>query len=286
MATLKEISDNIISALSPKYGQREAQWILRIIFEQLKNYSTVDLIIRKDEPISDFISTKINAILERLLNNEPIQYIFSSARFCGHTLKVTPATLIPRPETEELVDLIIKNHPQPDLRILDVGTGSGCIACALARGLKFPIIDAIDLSEKALDVARENASNLKVKINFATQDALSLPDESSPIYDIIVSNPPYIADKEQSTMQPNVLKYEPWTALFVPDNDPLKFYRAIAIYGSTALKPGGYLYFEINPMFSMEMRDLMLSLNYDDINIIPDMQGNNRILSAIKPTTR
>lgn len=283
MATVKEISDNIISTLSPKYGQRESQWISRIIFEQLKNYSTVDLIIRKDEPISDFISTKINAILERLLNNEPIQYIFSSARFCGHTFKVTPSTLIPRPETEELVDFIIKNHSQSDLRVLDVGTGSGCIACALARGLKFPTIDAIDLSEKALEVARENASNLKVKINFATRDALSLPQESTPVYDIIVSNPPYIADMEQRTMQPNVLQYEPWSALFVPDNDPLKFYRAIAVYASTALKPGGYIYFEINPIFSAEMRDLMHNLNYDNINILPDMQGNNRILWAIKP---
>lgn len=283
MATVKETFDRIISRLAPKYGHREAQWMARTIFEHIKGYKQVDLIIRDNEILSDFILNSIDNAVNQLVNDIPIQYIFGSAQFCGHDFIVSKDTLIPRPETEELVDFIIKeNHKKADLKILDVGTGSGCIAISLARALRFPIIDAIDISTNALKIAQENAKSLNVKINFRCQDALHLQPESYPVYDIIVSNPPYIADNERITMPANVLLHEPHKALFVPDNDPVCFYRAIAAYGTTALKPGGLLYFEINPLYTNELMSIMNSLEYDSINIIKDMQQKDRILTAIK----
>ncbi len=285
MTTVKESFDNIIFRLAPKYGHREAQWMARIIFEHIKGYNQVDLIIRENEILSDYILNSINIIIDQLNKDIPIQYIFGFAPFCGHNFFVSKDTLIPRPETEELVDLIVtENHQTTDLRILDIGTGSGCIAISLARALRFPIIDAIDICHNALKIAQENAKALKVKINFRHQDALHLQSEPEPVYDIIVSNPPYIADHERQTMDANVLLHEPHKALFVPDNDPICFYRAIAGYGATALKPGGRLYFEINPIYTREMIAMMNDFKYDSINIIKDMQQNDRILTAIKHT--
>lgn len=282
MATLKEICDIISSKLVIKYGQRETQWLIRIIFEELKSYTPTDLILHKDEEISDYIQSKVEAIITRLSKGEPIQYIFGKTHFHGHIFHVTEATLIPRPETEELVDLIIKINNQPDLRIIDIGTGSGCIAISLARALKFPIIDAIDISKDAIDIASQNAKALNAKINFCLKDALSLAPEPKPIYDIVVSNPPYIAMHEQKLMDDNVLLYEPHTALFVPDNDPLKFYKAITIYASSALKDNGQIYFEINPLYATEMKSMMRSFGFIDIDIIKDMQGKNRFVCATK----
>lgn len=282
MATLKEICDDISSKLITKYGQRETQWLIRIIFEELKSYTPTDLILRKDEEISDYIQSKVEATTSRLSKGEPIQYIFGNAHFHGHIFHVSEATLIPRPETEELVDLIIKKNNQPDLRIIDIGTGSGCIAISLARALKFPIIDAIDISKDAIDIAIQNAKALNAKINYYLKDALSLTPEPKPIYDIIVSNPPYIAMHEQKLIDDNVLLYEPHTALFVPDNDPLMFYRAITIYASSALKDKGQIYFEINPLYVTEMKSMMLSYGFTNINIIKDMHGKDRFVCATK----
>jgi release factor glutamine methyltransferase len=217
------------------------------------------------------------------LKNEPIQYIFGSARFYGNSLKVTHATLIPRPETEELVALIDKENRETDLRVLDVGTGSGCIAITLARVLRFPIVDAIDISEDALAVAQENAQSLRVNVNFKKGDALAMEMPKTPIYDIIVSNPPYIADKEREDMSQNVLQYEPHTALFVPDNDPLRFYRAIGDYGTKALKGGGRLYFEINPLYVEEMRAMLDAMGYKEIRVVRDLPGKERMMVAVKP---
>lgn len=278
-STIQKIKDT----LSPLYSKGEIQNIIRIIFENLKNYSQVDIIMNRDEILSDYIKQKIDVILKRLLNREPIQYIFSEAYFQGMTLKVSPDTLIPRPETEELVDIIIKENNHSDLRILDIGTGSGAIAIALARALRFPVVDAIDISSRAIDIAKENAISLKVKINFMIKDILSIENPPENIYDIIVSNPPYITNEEKTSMEVNVLDYEPHSALFVPDNEPLLFYTAISSYAKQALKPGGRIYFEINNKFGKETANLLSDCGFTSVNITKDMYGLDRFVSAIKP---
>lgn len=281
--TLKQIVDVVTHRLAGIYGQREAQWMVRIILENVNGYSPVDVVLHREEVLSDFIVGKIEDVTNRLLKNEPIQYIFGSARFYGNSFKVTSATLIPRPETEELVALIDKENRDTDLRVLDVGTGSGCIAVTLARVLRFPIVEAIDISEDALAVAQENAQSLRVKVNFKKGDALAMEKPKTPIYDIIVSNPPYIADKEREDMSQNVLQYEPHSALFVSDNDPLCFYRAIGDYGTKALKSGGRLYFEINPLYVEEMRAMLDAMGYKEIRVVRDLPGKERIMAAVKP---
>lgn len=273
----------IKEVLSPLYSTGEIKNIIRIIFENIKNYSQVDIIMNQDEIFSQFIKDKVDMILKRLVNHEPIQYIFNEAYFQGLTLKVTPDTLIPRPETEELIDIIVKENNQSDLHVLDIGTGSGAIAIALAKSLKFPIVDAIDISQKAIDIAQENAKAHKVKINFIMNDILSAEIPTNSVYDIIVSNPPYITLREKDSMEPNVLDYEPHTALFVPDNDPLMFYRAITHYAVYALNPGGRIYFEINSLYGKETAKLLSDNNFIDVDIIKDMYGLDRFVSAAKP---
>lgn len=265
------------------FTQGEIKNIIRIIFEKLKGYSQVDIIMHHDEELSDFIKSKIDSVLERLLRHEPIQYIFNEAYFQGLHLKVTPHTLIPRPETEELVDIIVKENSDSDLRVLDIGTGSGAIAIALARSLRFPIVDAIDISQEALNTAEENAKLLKTKVNFFKKDILNVDNHDNEIYDIIVSNPPYITEHEKTDMEQNVLDYEPHTALFVPDNDPLLFYRAITLYSVKALKPGGRIYFEINSRFGKETAKLLSDNGFTNTMVIKDMYGLDRFVSATKP---
>lgn len=279
---MKETLQHIKDSLSPIFSQREIKSLIKIIFENLKGYSQVDLIMHSDDELSDYIKNKIDKILSRLLNNEPIQYILGEAYFQGFHLKVTPATLIPRPETEQLVDIIIRENSRPDLRILDIGTGSGAIAIALARALPFPQIDAIDISNEALIVAKENAKTIKANINFILKDILNEPAPHEPLYDIIVSNPPYITLKERAHMESNVLDYEPHSALFVPDSDPLLFYRTIAKYADKALSHGGRLYFEINRDYGKETAELLSNYGFEDISIEKDMYANDRFVSATK----
>lgn len=280
---LEESRRNIISRLAEIYPRSEAEWMARIIFRQLKGYSQVDLIMKADIQVSDFIEKKIDAIVERLLRHEPIQYIFGETQFYGLNLKVSPATLIPRPETEELVEMIVCDADgRSDLRVLDLCTGSGCIAVALARNLRFPRVDAIDISQDAIEVAEENAALTKTHIGFRCADALNLslsPDS----YDIIVSNPPYITDRERTAMDANVLHYEPALALFVPDSDPLRFYRAIARSARSALRTGGRLYFELNPLYAEQLAAEMTTDGWTDVSLHRDMQGLYRFLSATSP---
>lgn len=282
--TLHECVTGAECRLRSVYPDSEARWMVRIIFSQLKNYTQVDLIVKADEEVSDFIAGKVDAIVSRLLDHEPIQYIFGSATFYGITLKVTPDTLIPRPETEELVDMIVRRADgRTDLHVTDLCTGSGCIAIALARNLRFPHVTAVDISDKALAVARENAALTKTRIRFVEADVLNLDAPPEATDDIIVSNPPYIAMSESASMDRNVLDYEPALALFVPDSDPLKFYAAISSYALKALKTGGQLYFEINPLFADRLRDEMAGAGWADIDIICDMQKQKRFLSATRP---
>lgn len=282
--TLGACADKARLALEPKYGPGEARALTRIMFEELNGYTPVDLVIRKDMPVTSWLERHVTDTVDRLLNNEPIQYIFGRARFHGLELKVTHDTLIPRPETAELVDLIAdRSERHPDLRVLDMCTGSGCIAIALSRELPFSMADAADISDKALDVARENARDLHADIRIFHADALHLTPLPSPVYDIVASNPPYIADNERGSMPENVLKHEPHAALFVPDSDPLVFYKAIARFCLSALKPGGILWFEINPLYASELSSFLQKAGYGDVDVQLDSQGRKRFISAVKP---
>ena len=281
--TLLEKNREIKRRLTLVVGEREAYWMARDIIDDILGYSEVELLIKGNEVLSDFVIGKIDSVVERVERGEPLQYVLGWARFEGNRYMVTPDTLIPRPETQELVDIIISRHgEEKDLRVMDVGTGSGCIAISLARGLKFAQVSAIDISQQTLEVARENAKMLKTRVNFECRDALSLTPKRGEKYDIIVSNPPYIAEYERKDMEHSVLDYEPSTALFVPNDDPLRFYRAIASFAVEALSQDGHIYYEINPLFATEMLEMMRGMGYNDIEIINDMQGRKRMLCARK----
>lgn len=282
--TLKECLDGAVAALAAQYGDGEARWLVRIVIEHVKGYSPVDVALKRDEPVSDFVSGKIDAVVRRLLDGEPVQYIFGDTYWHGMELKVTPDVLIPRPETAELVDMIANdNRGRKDLRVLDVGTGSGCIAIALSRWLDFPRVTAIDVSLAALKVAMENAVSLKADVTFLHEDILAVLPPARPQFDIIVSNPPYIVDSERDEMEKNVLEHEPQGALFVPDDDPLKFYHAIARYATGALVGGGRLYFELNPLFADRLKnELEDSGEWENVIVSLDMQRRQRFLTATR----
>ncbi|MCM1450265.1 MAG: peptide chain release factor N(5)-glutamine methyltransferase [Clostridiales bacterium] len=271
-------------ALVPLYGDREAGWIVRALIEDVMGWSTTDIILNGEYELNDYTVERLDKMTSRVTAGEPVQYVTGIAPFYGMQFKVNPAVLIPRPETAELVDLIVKDYGTcSDLSVLDCGTGSGCIAIALARNLPFAQVVAIDKSTAALEVARDNASRLKVKVDFREFDILSLPaltDESR--YDIIVSNPPYIARHEEESMSSTVKDYEPSMALFVPDDDPLRFYHPILEYATYALKPGGKLYFEINPLYVEPLMNMLSS--FDDTESLRDSQGNTRFVTARRPT--
>ena len=276
---LKEAIEQLRAGLAGLFEPQELQAMIRVICEDVFNYDQVDVALRQESELPDFASERIADIIARLRRHEPLQYIVGSARFHGHRFKVTPAVLIPRPETEQLVDLIIDENPGSDLRVLDIGTGSGCIAISLARALKFAQVDALDVSRDALAVARENAAALKVKVRFFESDILSPQPPGR--YDIIVSNPPYVCWSESEAMERNVKDYEPGQALFVPDNDPLLFYKAIVPYAAQSLERGGRLYLEINQRFGNEVKRLLEDNGFDEVRIIEDTFCKVRFAAAI-----
>lgn len=276
---LKEAIEQLKNGLAGVAEPDEVQAMIRIICEDVFNYDQVDVALRQESELPAFAPERIADIIARLRRHEPLQYVVGHARFHGHQFKVTPAVLIPRPETEQLVDLIIDENPGSDLRVLDMGTGSGCIAISLARALKFAQVDALDVSRDALAVARENATALKVKVRFFESDMLSPQPPGR--YDIIVSNPPYVCWSEREAMDRNVKDYEPGQALFVPDNDPLLFYKAIVPYAAQSLERGGHLYLEINQRFGNEVRELLQDGGFDEVRIIDDSYGKVRFAAAI-----
>jgi len=276
--------------LANTYDTGEAKAIARMLYEVRYGLSLSDLLMGRD---ADVPQQELQQLAERLEQNEPIQYVLGQTDFCGRTFKVSPAVLIPRPETEELCRWVEEEvrgkraelrgerlEVKEELSILDIGTGSGCIAVTLAAELPGAKVTAWDVSEDALLVARENALLNGVNVDFELRDALLATTASQPLSNIIISNPPYICNKERSAMEPNVLEHEPHTALFVPDDDPLLFYRAIARYGATALKPGGWLYFEINPLYAEELYNLFSMMSYHDIELRHDQYGKQRMIRA------
>ena len=261
-------------------SEAEGEAAARIVLEDVAGYDRKYLFMYPDRELLDETRQRIQAVVDRIKAGEPVQYAVGRARFMGMDFKVTPDVLIPRPETEGLCDMIVRDADgRSDLRVLDIGTGSGCIAVSLARALPFAQVDAMDVSPAALAVARENAQQLGAKVNFIQDDILTAKAPEA-YYDIIVSNPPYVCQSEKADMDERVSDREPALALFVPDDDPLKFYRAICRYASRGLKPGGLLYFEINSRFPEEMRRLMEDEGFTDVDVTRDYKGNYRFASG------
>lgn len=279
---------DLYTRLETLYDTREAQAIVRTILEIRFEMSYTDIVCGKVNELSADKEKELEEIMRRLENGEPLQYILGEAEFAGRTFHVEPGVLIPRPETAELCRLIVDDikaiHKDTEpIVITDVGTGSGCIAITLSFELLNSKVRAYDISTKALEIAKKNAELLGADVDFEIQDALRLEPKSvdDKFMHIIVSNPPYIAEKEKEEMCKNVLDYEPSLALFVSDEDPLIFYRSIAEYGVKNLKDGDRIYYEINPIYAQEMVELMESLGYRDIKIANDLYGKQRMLRAI-----
>ena len=282
---MKESVMEMRRRLEPIYGKDESRAMIREIFRVLKGWDATEFIIRltDDYPLSDYIRSKIEDILGRLERHEPLQYILGEAHFYGLDLHVEPGVLIPRPETEELVRVIAADNPSSDLRVVDLGTGSGAIAIALSRYMSFPEITAIDLSPKTIEVATDNVKALKCNGIRVVQGDMTKWSPKSASLDVVVSNPPYVDESEKAGMEANVRDYEPAEALFVPDSDPLKFYRAIAPEALEGLKPGGRLYFEINPRHADELKAMLAHDGFTNVELWRDAQGAYRYIKAQKP---
>jgi release factor glutamine methyltransferase len=277
---IKEYKKPFTETLTPIHGAEEAESFFNIALEEITGLRRVDLIMNPDSVLTDSQKEQWDDVLGQLLEQKPIQYIFGKAHFYGLELKVTENTLIPRPETEELVEWIIhENKNRQDISILDIGTGSGCIAISLADNLKQAAVSALDVSEDALATAKENATANKVRVDFILKDILiasSLPRQ----YDIIVSNPPYVRNLEKHEIKPNVLDFEPHLALFVEDTDPLIFYCKIAQLAKTYLKKNGTLYFEINQYLGPETVRMLEAEGFKNVILRKDLFGNNRMISC------
>ena len=290
--------------LTAIYNEREAQAIVRTVLDALFGMSLTDICLGKVTQLSADDTTRLEKIMQRLEKSEPVQYVLGSEWFAGRLFDVAPGVLIPRPETEELVkwtcdeakekekednskeergkeekEVSKKGEEAPHPSILDIGTGSGCIAITVALALPQARVTAWDISTDALAIAAGNAHRLGASVRFEHQNALSAPDDEER-WDVIVSNPPYICDRECADMSDNVLSYEPELALFVPDSDPLLFYRAIARYASKALKPGGRLLFETNTAYAHEVAQVMADEGFTAIEVRNDCFGKPRMVKG------
>ena len=270
---------HIRRALQESYSVQEAANLSRIVCCEMLGQTAVDYYLGKDIILSSKEMQKLNGILARLLNFEPIQYIQGTARFLERSYHVAPGVLIPRPETEELVEVMLREIPS-DARILDIGTGSGCIAISLSKAFPNAKVTAWDVSEDALCIARRNNDDLQASVCFVKQDVLAWRGDGGQCYDVIVSNPPYITESEKQEMERNVLDWEPFSALFVPNNDPLLFYRRIGELGRMMLVDGGRLYFEINRAYGEATAMMLCGQGYTGIRILKDISGNDRFVIA------
>ena len=270
---------HIRRALQESYSVQEAANLSRIVCCEMLGQTTIDYYLGKDIILSSKEMQKLNGILARLLNFEPIQYIQGTARFLERSYHVAPGVLIPRPETEELVEVMLREIPS-DARILDIGTGSGCIAISLSKAFPNAKVTAWVVSEDALCIARRNNDDLQASVCFVKQDVLAWRGDGGQCYDVIVSNPPYITESEKQEMERNVLDWEPFSALFVPNNDPLLFYRRIGELGRMMLVDGGRLYFEINRAYGEATAMMLCGQGYTGIRILKDISGNDRFVIA------
>lgn len=273
------ITTYIRQSLQDIYPPEEAKALSMLICCDMLGIDALDIYMGKDIILSASKQRELEKIIFRLQKNEPIQYIRGFAEFCGRKFKVAPGVLIPRPETAELVDLIVRENATAR-HILDIGTGSGCIAISLDKNIPGAEVEAWDISKEALAMACENNKELDAHVTFRQKDILADKLDKIPSYDIIVSNPPYVREAEKRDMDANVLDWEPELALFVPDDDPLRFYRRIAGVGCDLLLPGGKLYFEINQAYARETAHLLEMNQYRDVRVIKDIFGKDRIVTA------
>ena len=281
--TIQEATYFLLNNLRTIYSEGEASHITDWVMESLTGSKKAERMIYKNSTITSKEEQLLKQYTERLLHHEPVQYVLHESWFCGLKFFVDKNVLIPRPETEELVEWVISNckFPVDKLSILDIGTGSGCIAIALKRKIRKADVYACDVSEPALDVAKKNAETIGTDVNFLLLDFLNERQRDQlPSFDIIISNPPYVPEKDKDQMQPNVLNYEPHTALFVPDNDALIFYKAIAVFGKTHLNPGGTIYTEIHEDLAKDITALFGAARYKT-ELKRDMQEKERMIKAI-----
>lgn len=277
--TLQILWRQIAQMLTETAGS-EANTVAKYLLCDMLDMSQTELIVHSADAVTAEMRSRALDSARRLADGEPLQYVTGKAYFCDLVFGVAPGVLIPRPETAELVDIVVNEYFNQKVRILDIGTGSGCIAIALKHKLPQASVTAIDVSPEALAIARANAERISTEVHFAEYDIL-LSDNDLGKFDVIVSNPPYVTESERGAMERNVLDYEPATALFVPDADPLRFYRAIADRARHGLLAnGGKLYFEINERFGAEMRQMLEDKGFNNVKILTDMYGKERFAEA------
>jgi release factor glutamine methyltransferase len=280
--TINQAITHFTSELSALYPPDECKSMGRLYFSHRLGFSRSDILLRGDEQLLHGESKFLEQALSRLKLGEPIQYVLGCTWFMDFLFEVGPGVLIPRPETEELVQWIAVDLGNSPSRVLDIGTGSGCIAVSLAKLLANASVSAWDISPDALAIAEMNANENQCSVSFSQTDVLAYyPTPNSPMFDVIVSNPPYVTNTEKQAMHTNVLDYEPHLALFVEDDDPLLFYRKIAMLGCEMLKKGGCLYFEINEQFGDETVRMLDGLGYANVECRADIHGKDRMVKAV-----
>jgi release factor glutamine methyltransferase len=285
-STIGEAWRSLVGQLSRMYGQQEATAIAREVFLRLLHIGPDQRVIRAGEGLDSKQLSSLEAALDLLKEGMPVQYITGVTSFLDMELVVSPGALIPRPETQELVlwavSFIKNTYGDSCINILDVGTGSGCIALALAKMLNYAKVYACDISETALDIARRNAFNNKLDIHLFLCNVLEKDKGEAPLFDCVISNPPYVRFSEKTVMKPNVLAHEPELALFVEDDDPLKYYRAIANKALMWLQPDGLIFFEINEAFGAETVKLIREIGFTDVALKQDIHGKDRFVMGRK----
>jgi release factor glutamine methyltransferase len=278
---IQQAQRELLARLIPLYGEREAAQIGDLVMENITGKRKIDRLLNKDVMLSPFQTDIFHQYIFGLSKNQPVQYVLRESWFCGMKFYVDQHVLIPRPETEELVEWVASESTTASLSILDVGTGSGCIAISLKKKLPVATVHACDISPDALTVARRNATDLQAEIDFQLMDILdSRQRESLPSLDLIVSNPPYIPLRDKSSMSPHVVEYEPHIALFVKDEDPIVFYQAIAQLGRERLSPTGALYAEIHEDRTGQVVSAFKKAGFQNIVVRQDMQGKDRMIKA------
>ena len=285
--TTNSFYKSIVLQLKALYPAEEARSMADRVFDHFLFLTPAQRVLTGTNPVEGDKTTAIQKAISRLLKQEPLQYVLGKAYFLDMEFEVNPSVLIPRPETEELVSMIIESYsgkaPDSKAQFLDIGTGSGCIAIGLKHNFPDSRVSAIDISDKAIQVAAENAAKNNAEINFIEADILDPAQwHLFPQCNLVVSNPPYVTRAEKHLMLPNVLEHEPHTALFVPNNDPLIFYRAIFAFAKTKLLSDGSLWFEINEMFGKELNDMAIAQGFTEVNIIFDFKGKSRFLHCRK----
>ncbi|MBC5994264.1 peptide chain release factor N(5)-glutamine methyltransferase [Pontibacter cellulosilyticus] len=284
MATVQETRQYIRENIQEAYPEPEAGAIAQRLLEHVLQKSKLELSLKKDKPLTQEQEEQVKQAVTRLQESEPIQYVLEEVYFYDLDLFIDKRALIPRPETEELVDLVVKEHAgQRGLHVLDICTGSGCIPLALAANLNVEQVYGLEVSNGALEVAQINATKYNLPVRWLHQDVFEPVQSIAPAsLDILTSNPPYVLEMEKEQMRANVLKYEPHLALFVLNNDPLRYYKRITELGLDLLKEGGKLYFEINERYGQEVKQLLLESGYKSAEVIKDLFGKDRMVKAVK----